>query len=81
MMFMRGQLGKPVPSPVGLGQVSEEFREAVKEEKRKIAYEVLDNGFLSCAEPAKLQQVLRLSGAGRNRPGISQVAEANSEAC
>jgi hypothetical protein len=30
MMFMRGQLGKPVSSPVVLGQVSEEFRDAVK---------------------------------------------------
>ena len=30
MMFMRGQLGKPVPSPVVLGQVSEKFRQAVK---------------------------------------------------
>src|SRR6202790_4403691 len=29
-MFMRGQLGKPVPSPVVLGQVSERFRESVK---------------------------------------------------
>src|ERR1035438_256605 len=29
-MFMRFQLGKPVPSPVVLGQVSESFREAVK---------------------------------------------------
>ena len=29
-MFMRFQLGKPVPSPVVLGQVSEKFREAVK---------------------------------------------------
>src|ERR1039458_7331599 len=29
-MFMRNQLGKPVPSPVLLGQVSERFREAVK---------------------------------------------------
>ena len=28
--FMRGQLEKPVPSPVVLGQVSEGFREAVK---------------------------------------------------
>jgi hypothetical protein len=28
--FMRGQLGKPVPSPVVLGQISERFRAAVK---------------------------------------------------
>jgi hypothetical protein len=28
--FMRGQLGKPVPSPAVLGQMSERFREAVK---------------------------------------------------
>jgi hypothetical protein len=28
--FMRDQLGKPVPSPVVLGQVSERFRQAVK---------------------------------------------------
>ena len=28
--FMREQLGKPVPSPVVLGQVTEKFREAVK---------------------------------------------------
>lgn len=28
--FMREQLGKPIPSPVVLGQVSESFREAVK---------------------------------------------------
>src|SRR5882757_3076331 len=30
MMFMRGQLGKPVPSPVVLGQITEKFRESVK---------------------------------------------------
>src|SRR5262249_1479340 len=28
--FMRGQLGKPIPSPVVRGQVTEKFREAVK---------------------------------------------------
>jgi hypothetical protein len=28
--FMREQLGKPIPSPVVLGQISEKFREAVK---------------------------------------------------
>ena len=28
--FMRKQLGKPIPSPVVLGQVTERFREAVK---------------------------------------------------
>ena len=28
--FMREQLEKPVPSPVVLGQISEQFREAVK---------------------------------------------------
>jgi hypothetical protein len=30
VFFMRDQLGKPVPSPVVLGQISEKFREAVK---------------------------------------------------
>ena len=30
VFFMREQLGKPVPSPVVLGQISERFREAVK---------------------------------------------------
>ena len=28
--FMCGQLGKPVPSPVVLGQISERFRDSVK---------------------------------------------------
>ena len=28
--FMREQLGKPIPSPVVLGQVTERFREAVR---------------------------------------------------
>jgi len=28
--FMREQLGKPIPSPVVLGQVTERFRESVK---------------------------------------------------
>src|ERR1700736_1829833 len=28
--FMREQLGKPIPSPVVLGQVTEKFRESVK---------------------------------------------------
>jgi hypothetical protein len=28
--FIRGQLGKPIPSPVVLGQVTEKFRDAVK---------------------------------------------------
>ena len=185
-MFMRVQLGKPVPSPVVLGQVSERFREAVKAqaeredipvyqfqhkerkddiandfrrqrqvrdgivfigvaqekaqafngkkvngqfefnrdktvyvnhyyfyiddedfgplfikvcsyapwgtklclnghewakrqlEKRKIAYEALDNGFLSCADPDKLQQICDSPGAGGHRPGVPQVAEADS---
>ena len=27
---MRGQLGKPIPSPVVLGQITEKFRDAVK---------------------------------------------------
>jgi len=38
VVFMREQLGKPVPSPAVLGQMSEKFREAVKElaEREKI---------------------------------------------
>src|SRR3954454_22036396 len=31
VVFMREQLGKPMPSPVVLGQISETFREAVKD--------------------------------------------------
>jgi hypothetical protein len=31
VVFMREQLGKPIPSPVVLGQISETFREAVKD--------------------------------------------------
>jgi hypothetical protein len=30
VFFMRDQLGKPIPSPVVLGQISEKFRESVK---------------------------------------------------
>lgn len=30
VLFMRDQLGKPIPSPVVLGQITEKFREAVK---------------------------------------------------
>jgi hypothetical protein len=30
VVFMRDQLGKPVPSPVVLGQISEQFRQSVK---------------------------------------------------
>ena len=40
-------------------------------EKRKIAYEALDNGFLSCAEPEKLQQICDSLGPEEHRPGIS----------
>ena len=35
VMFMREQLKKPVPSPVVLGQVTEKFREAVKEKAER----------------------------------------------
>src|ERR1043166_9619954 len=36
--FMREQLGKPIPSPVVLGQISERFRDAAKAlaERQKI---------------------------------------------
>ena len=30
VLFMRDQLGKPIPSPVVLGQITEKFREEVK---------------------------------------------------
>jgi hypothetical protein len=33
-------------------------------EKKKIAYEALDNGFLSCAEPGETAADLRQFGAG-----------------
>src|SRR4051812_37883612 len=33
--FMRAQLGKPIPSPVVLGQVTEKFRAAVRAEAER----------------------------------------------
>ncbi|HEV2445748.1 MAG TPA: hypothetical protein VGS58_07490, partial [Candidatus Sulfopaludibacter sp.] len=33
--FMREQLGKPIPSPVVLGQMTEKFREPVKAMRRR----------------------------------------------
>src|ERR1700722_18826004 len=38
--FMREQLGKPIPSPVVLGQVTEKFRDAVKAmaERRRFCF-------------------------------------------
>jgi hypothetical protein len=42
VMFIRDQLGKPIPSPVVLGQITERFRDAVKEfaERNKIPVHV-----------------------------------------
>src|SRR3954471_17187439 len=120
VFFMREQLGKPVASPVVLGQISEKFREAVKAlaereeipvyqfrhkerkddianefrrqrqvrflkvcsyapwsiklclnghewakrqlDKYGIRFEALDNGFLSCPEPARLVEICNRLG-------------------
>jgi len=45
--FMRDQLGKPIPSPVVLGQVTERFREAVKALAEGTA---ADSGLSVCAQ-------------------------------
>jgi hypothetical protein len=47
-MFMRNQLGKPVPSPVVLGQVSEKFREAVKKAGAWLDWHLVGTGGSSC---------------------------------
>jgi len=49
-------------------------------EKRGIEYEALDNGFLSCADPEKLQQICDSLGPRTDRPYVPEVAEAYSAA-
>jgi hypothetical protein len=50
-------------------------------EKRGIEYEALDNGFLSCAEPDKLQQICdSLGPAGAYRTAVPEMAEVHSAA-
>ena len=55
--FMREQLGKPVPSPVVLGQITEKFREAVKvlAEREKIPIYQFDHKERKdeCREPCR----------------------------
>jgi hypothetical protein len=43
-------------------------------EKRKIAYEALDNGFLSCADPEKLQHIVSV----RESPGPAKARSGRS---
>jgi hypothetical protein len=47
-------------------------------DKRGIGYEALDNGFLSGAEPEKLQQICDSLKAGANRAAVTKMAEAHS---
>ena len=48
-------------------------------EKRGIGYQALDNGFLSCAEPQKLQQICDGQGRTTSR-AVPQMAETDSAA-
>ena len=56
--------------------------EWAKQQLRKagIAFEALDNGFLSCAEPEQWQTDLRLAGAGGDRSGVPEMAGENPAA-
>ena len=59
--FMREQLGKPIPSPVVLGQVTEKFRQAVNQDdfkrrkiRRKIGCYENQNSVTANGPPSKI---------------------------
>jgi len=49
-------------------------------DRERIAYEALDNGFLSCAAPERLQQISDSLGPEIDRSSVPQMAKAHSAA-
>jgi len=79
--FMREQLGKPIPSPVVLGQVTEKFGEAVKAMAEQLRREGLD--FLIPLNERHLRMIVKEWGIHYNRgrphsslgPGIREPSQ------
>jgi hypothetical protein len=64
VLFMRDQLGKPVPSLVVLGQISEEFRAAIRRLAEREQIPIFQ--FRQMERTDDITQPFRCRGAGKN---------------